>query len=92
MKVLIVEDDTRVSSFLDRGLKAEGYRPQVAHNASTGISMAKALQKEVRENFESAVVILDVMLPDGSGLDGVPNLARRRIRFASFDADCIEFS
>ncbi|MCZ9335870.1 response regulator transcription factor, partial [Klebsiella pneumoniae] len=30
---------------------------------------AKALQKEVRENFESAVVILDVMLPDGSGLD-----------------------
>jgi DNA-binding response OmpR family regulator len=69
MKVLIVEDDARVSSFLDRGLKAEGYRPQVAHNASTGISMAKALQKEVRENFESAVVILDVMLPDGSGLD-----------------------
>jgi len=41
----------------------------VAHNASTGISMAKALQKEVRENFESAVVILDVMLPDGSSLD-----------------------
>ena len=69
MKVLIVEDDARVSSFLERGLKAEGYRPQVAHNASTGISMAKALQKEVRENFESAVVILDVMLPDGSGLD-----------------------
>ena len=69
MKVLIVEDDARVSSFLERGLKAEGYRPQVAHNANTGLSMAKALQKEVRENFESAVVILDVMLPDGSGLD-----------------------
>lgn len=69
MKVLIVEDDARVSSFLERGLKAEGYRPQVAPNASTGLSMAKALQKEVRENFESAVVILDVMLPDGSGLD-----------------------
>jgi DNA-binding response OmpR family regulator len=69
MKVLIVEDDARVSSFLERGLKAEGYRPQVAPNASTGLSLAKALQKEVRENFESAVLILDVMLPDGSGLD-----------------------
>ncbi|WP_138517613.1 response regulator transcription factor [Limnobacter alexandrii] len=69
MKVLIVEDDARVSGFLERGLKAEGYRPQVANNASSGISMAKALQKEVRENFESAVLILDVMLPDGSGLD-----------------------
>lgn len=69
MKVLIVEDDARVSSFLERGLKAEGYRPQVAANASTGLSLAKALQKEVRENFECAVLILDVMLPDGSGLD-----------------------
>ncbi|WP_394672799.1 response regulator transcription factor [Limnobacter sp.] len=69
MKVLIIEDDARVSSFLERGLKAEGYRPQVAYNASTGISMSRALQKEVRENFENAVVILDVMLPDGSGLD-----------------------
>lgn len=69
MKVLIVEDDLRVSSFLERGLKAEGYRPQVAANASIGLSLAKALQKEVRENFESAVLILDVMLPDGSGLD-----------------------
>lgn len=69
MRVLIVEDDARVSSFLERGLKAEGYRPQVAPNATTGLSLAKSLQKEVRENFESAVLILDVMLPDGSGLD-----------------------
>jgi DNA-binding response OmpR family regulator len=69
MRVLIVEDDARVSGFLERGLKAEGYRPQVASTAGSGVSMAEALQKEVRENHESAVLILDVMLPDGSGLD-----------------------
>ena len=69
MRILIVEDDTRVSGFLERGLKAEGYRPHIAHNAATGLSMAKRLQTELRDNPESALLILDVMLPDGSGLD-----------------------
>lgn len=69
MKVLIVEDDSRVSAFLDRGLKAEGYRTQVAPRAQTGLTLAKALQKESTESGSEALLVLDIMLPDGSGLD-----------------------
>ena len=67
MKVLIVEDDSRVSGFLDRGLKAEGYRTQVAGTAQLGMSLAKNLQTEVTEGAGDALVILDVMLPDMNG-------------------------
>ncbi|HEX4857093.1 MAG TPA: response regulator transcription factor [Limnobacter sp.] len=69
MKILIVEDDSRVSAFLDRGLKAEGYRTQVAGRAQAGLTLAKALQKECQESTSEALLILDIMLPDGSGLD-----------------------
>jgi DNA-binding response OmpR family regulator len=69
MKILIIEDDSRVSAFLDRGLKAEGYRTQVAARAQTGLTLAKALQKECLESCSEALLILDIMLPDGSGLD-----------------------
>lgn len=69
MKILIVEDDPRVSGFLDRGLRAEGYRTQVAGTAQLGLTMAKALQMDCSENLIEALLILDVMLPDGSGLE-----------------------
>jgi len=80
MKVLIVEDDSRVSGFLDRGLKAEGYRTQVAGTAQLGLSLAKNLQTEVSEGAGDALVILDVMLPDGSGLDVCQNLRKENFK------------
>ena len=80
MKVLIVEDDSRVSGFLDRGLKAEGYRTQVAGTAQLGLTMAKGLQAEVTEGAGDAMVILDVMLPDGSGLDVCQTLRKESFK------------
>lgn len=68
MKVLIIEDDPRVSNFLERGLRAEGHRVQVAATAAEGLALAKALEKEVLGSPDKAVVLLDVMLPDQSGL------------------------
>ena len=37
MHILIVEDDARVADFLDRVLRAEGYRTQVARNGIDSI-------------------------------------------------------
>jgi two-component system OmpR family response regulator len=59
--VLIVEDDCDIRSMLERGLAAEGFTVRVAERANDALATA-------REAMPSAVV-LDIMLPDGSGHD-----------------------
>jgi DNA-binding response OmpR family regulator len=65
--ILVVEDDAAIRTMLDRGLRAAGHRPRFAASVEDGR----------RAWTESAplVVLLDVMLPDGDGLD---LLAERR--------------
>jgi two-component system, OmpR family, response regulator len=60
-KILLVEDDARISSFVTKGLVAEGHVVDVAPDGLTGIAMAR----------EGAypLVILDRMLPDLDGLE-----------------------
>jgi len=69
MHILIVEDDTRVADFLDRGLRAEGYRTQVARNGIDGLAKARELAQQVREEGAVAVILLDAMLPGMGGLE-----------------------
>lgn len=69
MHILIVEDDTRVADFLDRGLRAEGYRTQVARNGIDGLAKARELSQQVREEGAVAVILLDAMLPGMGGLE-----------------------
>lgn len=66
-RLLLVEDDRRIVSFLQRGLEAEGYRVEVARDGRQAIALAGA------EEF--ALIILDRMLP---GLDGLSVCARLR--------------
>ena len=60
MKILIVEDDARISHFLQKGLQEEGNHVQVA---SDGFTARDLIQAEPWDLF-----ILDVMLPDIDGL------------------------
>ncbi|MAC15855.1 MAG: DNA-binding response regulator [Alcanivorax sp.] len=60
MKILIVEDEERLASFLFRGLKAEGYFCDVATDGE------KALQACLYGDYE--LVILDRMLPKKDGM------------------------
>ena len=67
MRILVVDDDPEIVSFLKRGLIYEGY---TVDTASNGIeALAKA-----REN-EPALVILDIMMP---GIDGIEVCKRFR--------------
>ena len=69
INILVVEDDVRVSDFLNRGLRAEGYRVQVASNGDDGLLMARELAQQTISNGEAGIILMDVMLPGMSGLD-----------------------
>ncbi len=64
-RVLVVDDDANITSFLKRALAYEGYHVETAADGPGGLAAA-------RDNPPD-VVILDVMLP---GIDGI-KLARR---------------
>lgn len=71
MRILIVEDDSRVSSFLVRGLKAEGYSVQLATDGEQGLALA------IEEKPE--VIILDRMLPLLDGIDVLLRIREHKI-------------
>ncbi len=66
-RILIVEDEVRIASFVEKGLKAEGYTPTVVADGVTGLDYALTGQ------FDLA--ILDIGLPD---MDGFTVLKRMR--------------
>ena len=66
-RILVVEDEERIASFLQRGLTYEGYRVDVAGDGPTGLGLA-------RENPPD-LVVLDWMLP---GMDGLEVCRRLR--------------
>jgi two-component system OmpR family response regulator len=59
MRVLVVEDETRLAEGLRRGFEAEGFSVDVAATGTDGLWLA-------REN-EYSVIVLDIMLPGLSG-------------------------
>ena len=59
MRVLVVEDETRLAEGLRRGFEAEGFAVDVAANGTDGLWLA-------REN-QYSVIVLDIMLPGISG-------------------------
>ncbi|HEY5051697.1 MAG TPA: response regulator, partial [Acidothermaceae bacterium] len=72
MHVLIVEDDPRIASFLNKGLRAEGYVTSVATNAIEANTYAEAMETDLN------LVLLDLGLPDGSGTGVLQRLRQRQ--------------
>ena len=69
MNILIVEDDARVADFLERGLRAEGYRVMVARNGTEGLARAREVAQQMHDDATPALLVLDVMLPGMTGLE-----------------------
>jgi DNA-binding response OmpR family regulator len=66
-RILVVEDEERISSFLQKGLRSNGYTASVAASGHDALAMART--------GEFDLMILDIGLPD---LDGFEVLQRFR--------------
>ncbi|GGF50040.1 response regulator transcription factor [Echinicola rosea] len=60
-KILLVEDDSRVSAFIIKGLQEEGYEVALAMDGKTGLQMA------LQGSYD--LVILDIMIPEMNGIE-----------------------
>jgi two-component system copper resistance phosphate regulon response regulator CusR len=70
IRILVIEDEPRIMSFLSRAFEAEGFDVDGADNGSDGFERA------VRGSYD--LVVLDLLLPKLDGLRVLRELHRRR--------------
>lgn len=68
MRLLVIEDDKKVASFLERGLREDGYAVDVAHDGVDGAMKAHV--------YDYDLLIVDIMLPGKSGYEIVHDLRK----------------
>jgi DNA-binding response OmpR family regulator len=68
-RVLFVEDEPSIYEPFSKALAREGFEPVVARTAAQALELA--------EDGDFAIVLLDLMLPDGDGRDVCRELRRR---------------
>ena len=71
MRLLVVEDDKKIASFLEKGLREAGFSVDVCHDGLDGLSLA------LTEPYEAAVI--DIMLPGLDGLDLIEKIRTRGV-------------
>ena len=71
-RILIVEDETRIASFVEKGLRASGFSTSVASDGNSALALASTTEFDL--------LILDLGLPDRDGLEVLLDLRRTRPR------------
>jgi two-component system OmpR family response regulator len=72
MRILVVEDDKKIASFIVNGLKQGGFTVDHANNGQTGMELALA------SAYDAAVI--DVMLPQLDGLSLIERLRQHKVQ------------
>src|SRR5581483_4672127 len=72
MRVLLVEDESRLLGLIERTLRAEGYDVVATGDGAQGFELARGGQFDL--------LVLDVMLPSMSGLEITMRLRRLGVR------------
>jgi two-component system, OmpR family, copper resistance phosphate regulon response regulator CusR len=70
MRILVVEDDRRVASFIQSGLQQEGHAVDVLNDGTDAGQQASAVDYDV--------VVLDLMLPGRSGFQVLRDIRARK--------------
>ena len=71
MRILIVEDEKKIASFIQRGLKEEHYAVDIAADGEEGGYLAEINSYDL--------IILDIMLPKQDGVSVCKELRRKKI-------------
>ena len=71
MRILVVEDEKKVASFIKKGLEEEFFSVDTVFNGKDGLNLASA------EEYD--LIILDVMIPYIDGLTVTKELRKRKI-------------
>jgi two-component system OmpR family response regulator len=71
MRLLLVEDDLKIASFILKGMKAEGYAVDHATDGQEGLHMATT------EPYDAAII--DVMLPNLDGLSVIEKMRAEKV-------------
>lgn len=72
MRVLIVEDERRISAYVKRGLEENGYAVDAAFSGREALDWAAAAQYDL--------IVLDILLPELDGLAVCRELRERSVR------------
>jgi heavy metal response regulator len=72
MRILVVEDEKKVASFIERGLSEEGFEVQIAYDGEEGVAKAE------QESFD--LILMDVMLPKMDGIAAIKELREKRVQ------------
>ncbi len=67
-KVLVVDDEADVRTFLSAALKKNGYQVHTASNGAEALKLAKEVEPDL--------VVLDLMMPRQTGTDFYRNLSK----------------
>jgi heavy metal response regulator len=71
MRILVVEDEKKVASFIQRGLEGEGFSVEVAYDGESGVEIGS------QGNFD--LILMDVMLPKMDGLQAISALREKGV-------------
>ncbi|MEE4379137.1 MAG: response regulator transcription factor [Candidatus Competibacteraceae bacterium] len=72
MRLLLIEDDQKIVSFISKGLREAGFVVEQAEDGEIGLQMA------LTASYDAAVI--DIMLPKLDGLEVIEQLRQQRIK------------
>jgi len=72
MRILVVEDETKVGSFIRRALEEESYAVDLCADGARGLELARDSSYDL--------IILDVMLPGMTGLQILETLRKEKLK------------